>query len=250
MKGPGCPPDPQYMHDPLRFAMILSLLGEDSRGRGLWEYHGNISGAFRTKYLSDISDIDGLTTPMNQCVFRICRLPDLKHNIFSTALNCQDQDQIITGRNLKEHCKIAVKNPGKTVYYGKFKISCFGRFLKIVLPSGRDIYLYKPELEDEQLFCQIKSNRFMQRKAVSGSFLFHLLADAMVRDVVMTYLILLWQNCFSPVLTTSCEIVTEDPASNEYDEFFQDLISNPPAWLQGNVLSPVMCLSKTWSSAS
>ena len=66
----------------------------------------------------------------------------------------------------------------------------------------------------------------------------------------MTYLILLWQHCFSPVLTTSCEIVTEDPASNEYDEFFQDLISNPPAWLQGNVFSPVMCLSKTWSSAS
>ena len=110
--------------------------------------------------------------------------------------------------------------------------------------------MYKPELEDEQLYCQIKSNRFMQRKAVSGSFLFHLLADAMARDVVMTYLILLWQNCFAPVLTTSCEIVTEDPASKEYDEFFQDLISNLPEWLQEKVFSPVMCLSKTWSPAS
>ena len=76
----------------------------------------------------------------------------------------------------------------------------------------------------------------------------HLLEEAIVNDVVFDHLTLLRQNFFTPVLATSFDIVTEDPILNEGDEFFQDVISSVPSWLHGNTVSPVMCLSNTWSS--
>ena len=237
-------------NNPLRFILLLSLMGEDSRVRGLWEYHGNPSGAFRLKYLSNISDLDGLMAPEDGNVFRICRVPDLQHNVFSVAIDSPDMSQIMTARYLQDHCKTAVKFPGRTIYYGRLKISSFSSFLKIVLPSGRDLYLYKPELEDDRLFCQIKFDRSVQRKEITGSFIYNLLIDAMNRDVVMSYLMSINQYFFTSILTTSHDIVTENAISFEADDFFQDLISNTPSWLQGNFFSPVMCMSTIWNSES
>ena len=237
-------------NNPLRYSRLISLLGDDSRIRGLWEYHGNPSGTFRMKYLSEITDLNGFMAAEKNHIFRICRLPELRQQLFSVVMNGPDQTSIMTGRNLKEHCETAVNNPGKTVYYGKLKISCFSRFLKIVLPSERDVYLYKPEIKDKQLFCQLKYKRSILNKEISGSFLFHLLEEAMIRDTIMSYLVLLRKNHFTPVITTPYEIVTEDPVSNELDESFQNVIANTPEWLSWYAFSPIVCLSKTWSSAS
>ena len=238
-------------NNPLRFSRLLSLLGNDSRIRGLWEYHGDVSGSCRIKYLSDIADLNGLMEPGRDHVFRICRFPDLKHGIFSNVMDCPIQNQLMVGRNLKEYCKKAILKPGVTSYCGNLKISYFGDFLKFVLPSGRDLYLYKPEQDNSgQLSCKFKYNRVIQRKDVSGSYILHLLEEAIVSDVVFDHLTLLRQNFFTPVLATSFDIVTEDPILNEGDEFFQDVISSVPAWLHGNSVSPVMCLCSTWNSES
>ena len=188
--------------------------------------------------------------PEDGNVFRICRVPDLQHNVFSVAIDSPDMSQIMTARYLQYHCKTAVKFPGRTIYYGRLKISSFSSFLKIVLPSGRDLYLYKPELEDDRLFCQIKFDRSVQRKEITGSFIYNLLKDAMNRDVVMSYLMSINQYFFTSILTTSHDIVTENAISFEADDFFQDLISNTPSWLQGNFFSPVMCMSTFWNSES
>ena len=104
-------------NNPLRFSRLHSLLGNDSRIRGLWEYHGNLSGSCRIKYLSDIADLSGLMEPERDHVFRICRFPDLRHGIFSNVMDCQIQNQLIIGRNLKDHCKNAVlKRAGRPLH--------------------------------------------------------------------------------------------------------------------------------------
>ena len=153
---------------------------------------------------------------------------------------------------LKGCCIKAVSKPGATLYYGELKIYCFSHFLKIALPSGRDLYLYEPVSDKNQsLSCLFKYDRTAQRRELSGEMICRLIEDAMKRDILMYYLTALMKNGFTPVLFDSEEIVTEDPVSDESNnDVFNDLIVSQPEWMKESSWQPIMCLSRQWSKRS
>ena len=230
---------------------MISLQGPDSRIRGLWEYYGYPSGSCRTKYLPDIGVVSGLAVPAGKSTFRIFRLPVFRH-IHSLRTNIPENFFPLMAKKLKECCINAVLKPGITLYYGKLKISCFSHFLKIVLPSGRDLYLYEPVSDKNHvLSCMFKYDRIAQRRELSGEMIYRLIEDAMKRDILMYYLTDLMKNGFTPVLFDSEEIVTEDPVSDESNnDVFNDLIACQPEWMKESSWQPIMCLSRQWSKRS
>lgn len=229
---------------------MLSLQGADSRIRGLWEYHGYSSGSCRTKYLPDIGAVSGLAVPEGKNTFRILQLPVFQ-NIHSLWTNIPENFSPLIAERLKEYCIYAVLKPGATLYYGKLKFSCFSHFLKIVLPSGRDLYLYEPVSDKNQrLFCLFKYDRTAQKRELSGEMICRMIENAMKRDILMYYLTALMENDFTPVLFDSEELVTEDPVSAESDDAFNDLIACQPEWMKEAFRQPVMCLCRQWSKLS
>ncbi|MBO4633531.1 MAG: hypothetical protein J5858_16570 [Lentisphaeria bacterium] len=235
---------------PLCCKRLLSLAGTDSRIRGIWEYYGNSSGCCRIRYLPDIGDISGFMEAGPDNIFRICRFRSIQ-NMLSFWTNSPERNQRLVAHELKDYCKAAVLKPGIALYYGKLKISCFNQFLKIVLPSGRDFFLYEPELDKTwHLFCQFKYGRVIQRMELSGGMLFQMIENAVKRDIVMFYLLQLAQNRFTPVLIDAKEIVAEDSVFTEADDFFSEIIADQPPWLEDSSPQPVMCLCHQWSKQS
>lgn len=230
---------------------MLSLQGPDSRIRGLWEYYGHPSGSCRTKYLPDIRAVRGLAVPAEKNTFRIFQLPVFRH-IHSLRTSIPENFFLLMAEKLKGCCIKAVSKPGATLYYGELKISCFSHFLKITLPSGRDLYLYEPVSDKNQsLSCLFKYDRTAQRRELSGEMICRLIEEAMKRDILMYYLTALMKNGFTPVLFDSEEIVTEDPVSDESNnDVFNDFIVSQPEWMKESSWQPTMCLPRQWSKRS
>ena len=235
---------------PLFCKRLLSLLSADSRVRGIWEYYGNTAGNCRTRYLPDIEAVSGFAVPADKKLFRICRLPEIQ-NMLSIWTDCPESYPGLIEGSLKEYCKTAVLKPGITFHYGKLKISSFCHFLKIVLPSGRDLFLYEPEIDKKRrLLCQVRYNRTAQQMELSGGMICQMIENALKRDVAMYYLTGLWENGFTPVLFDVQEIVAEDPVSSVTDDFFNDFIADQPEWIKESFRQPVMCLCCQWRKQS
>ena len=227
---------------------ILPLLNQDSRLQGLWEYYGTSAGEWSHKYLAGIDVLDGFLRNSEMSLLYIGEFPELKSKVLCWLL---ENDLMQPGRyshDLLESCRKAVCNPGNSICCGRIKISCFDRFLKLMLPSGRDIFLYDPKLEKEQdLFCQIKFGRQMVEKQISAGYLLALIENALTRDIMMSILLNAIGDGFYPILMAKNEIVVEDDDfEDDILDSFDSIMQKPPEWCKDISLQAISYFGSVW----
>ena len=163
---------------------ILPMLNHDSRIQGLWEYYGTPAGEWNLKFFVGIDALDSIVRYSGDSMLYNGAFPELKSKVLTWLL---DNEFIPPGRyaySLLESCKSAVQEPGNALHCGRIKISCFSRFLKFILPSGRDIFLYDPKLgKKQELNCQVRCGRQMMEKQMTGGYLLALIESALSRDI-------------------------------------------------------------------
>lgn len=226
---------------------IPPLLNQESRIQGLWEYYGTSAGEWDLKYLAGIDVLDEIACNFKDSLLYIGEIPELKSKVLSWLL---ENELMLPGRysrNLVESCVKAVHDPGNVIKCGKIKISCFSTFLKLILPSGRNIFLYEPRLDGEQqLSCQVKFGRKMIEKQISGGYLLALIENALSRDIMMSVLLNAVSNNVRPVLMTAEEIVIEDGSEDDILDFLESMIQQPPEWCKDLPLKANSYLSAIW----
>ena len=226
---------------------ILPILNHDSRLQGLWEYYGTSAGEWNLKYLVGIETLDEIARNSGDSMLYIGDFPELKSIVLTWLL---DNEFVPPGRYahcLLESCKSAVREPGNALHCGRIKISCFSRFLKFILPSGRDIFLYDPKLGKKQdLYCQVRCGRRMMEKQISGGYLLALIEHALSRDILMSSMLNLIKNGFFPVLMTEDEILVDDNSNEDIFDDFNLVLEKRPKWSKDIPFRAVPCLGTIW----
>lgn len=226
---------------------ILPMLNHDSRIQGLWEYYGTSAGEWNLKYLVGVEALDEIARYSGDGMLYIVDFPELKSIVLTWLL---DNEFVPPGRYahcLLESCKSAVRKPGNTLHCGRIKISCFSRFLKFMLPSGRDIFLYDPKLgKKQELRCQVRCGRQMMEKQMTGGYLLALIESAISRDILMSSVLNLIENGISPVLMTEDEILIDDDSDKDLFDDLDLVLEERPKWCEDIPYRAVPYLGAVW----
>lgn len=235
----------------LNYRRIPNLLNSQSQLQGIWEYYGTASGEWGVKHLASVHVLNGIAQAGKGKQFRSCTILCLRENISNWLLDGGTILPATFSRDLLDACKEAVTEKGNAVFCGKIGVSSFARFLKIILPSGRDLFLYDPEVDHAGKFrCRIRFGRKAATREISGGYLLRLVERALARDVMMDVSMELARNGMIPVLMTENEIVIEhDAADNDTASLFDDMIEKLPEWCSSIPLHCAVSSGTVWEKA-
>ena len=235
----------------LNCKIIPNLLNSRSQLQGIWEYYGTASGEWGVKHLASIFVLNGIAQTGKGKQFRSCIIPGLRENISSWLLDGGITPSEKFSHDLLDACKKAVSKRGNAVFCGKIGVSSFGRFLKIILPSGRDLFLHDPEVDHAGKFhCRIRVGRQCVTRGIGSGYLLRLVERALARDIMMAVSMELVRNGMIPVLMTGNEIVIEhDAADSNTASLFDSTIKKLPEWCGSIPLRFSVSSKSVWETA-
>jgi len=144
---------------------------------------------------------------------------------------------------LQDAFVLAIDQPNVTIPVGRLRIKRKGRYLWVILPSGRPLCYVAPEwaygaregAKDLSVLRLTLSGR-MERCRIWGGVLAENVTQAVARDVMVAGLKRLDAAGYNPVLTVHDEIICEPPEELK-DGAFLDLMSESPEWADGLPIS-------------
>lgn len=149
---------------------------------------------------------------------------------------------------LEEACVQAVLNPGKVSTFGRVGFQVVddraGRWLNIILPSGRRLWYFDPHLREttvngrkrQQVCYQGRDNKRGGRWGVVrtwGGMITQNLAEGIARDLMVEAMFRVERAGYSIVLTVHDEIMAEDDEGCGSIEEFCSLMRVVPPWAEG-----------------
>lgn len=136
-------------------------------------------------------------------------------------------------RELGDAVVSAVFQPGTTFTVRKLKVRRDGNWLRIGLPSGRNLCYPSPRVDDGK-FSYMGMDQYTkkwQRIHSYGGKLVENVTQAVARDVLASAMPACEQDGYSIVLTVHDELITEAPDTPEYTHTrLAELMSTQPAW--------------------
>lgn len=135
----------------------------------------------------------------------------------------------------------AICSPGKTFQARRILMRRDGNWLRVQLPSGRQLCYIAPQVSDNGQISYLGVNQYTRkwtRIKTYGGKLFENLCQALARDVLFYNAPAVETAGYNTVLSVHDELVTESPDSDDYTaDALSELIAAVPAWAQGLPLS-------------
>lgn len=142
---------------------------------------------------------------------------------------------------LKDGAIQAICSPGTTVRVRTIIMRRDGEWLRVQMPSGRQLCYIAPQVDDSGGISYMGVNQYTrkwQRVKTYGGKIFENLCQAVARDILFGNMPLVEAAGYEIVLSIHDELLTEAPARSEYsDAHLSELISTVPDWAQGIPLS-------------
>lgn len=155
---------------------------------------------------------------------------------------------------LQRAAHAAVENPGTRYSYRSISYEIVddkaGRWLSCILPNGRRLWYYNPEIEEyydpawgrdrKDLIYEGRNNKLGGQWGIVrtyGGMLTENVVQAISRDIMVEAMFRLEKNGYPVVLTVHDEIVAEVPKGTKDIEEFKRLMAEKSAWLDGCPIS-------------
>jgi DNA polymerase len=142
---------------------------------------------------------------------------------------------------LKDAAVRAICSPGTTVHCRRIIMRRDGQWLRVQMPSGRQLCYISPKVSDQGDISYMGVNpysRKWQRVKTYGGKLFENLCQAESRDVLFSSMPHVEAAGYDIVLSVHDELLTEAPDTEDYSERqLSELISTVPVWAEGLPLS-------------
>ncbi len=142
---------------------------------------------------------------------------------------------------LRDAAILAISSPGKTVHARRVIMRRDGEWLRVQLPSKRQLCYLAPRVSDDGEISYMGVNQYTrkwQRTKTYGGKIFENLCQAVARDVLFYNAPAVEATGYDIVLSIHDELITEAPDTDDYsaDELSR-LIATPPAWAEGMPLA-------------
>jgi DNA polymerase len=142
---------------------------------------------------------------------------------------------------LKDAAIQAICSPGTTVRARRVVMRREGNWLRVQMPSGRQLCYIAPRVDDGGQISYMGVNQYTrkwQRVKTYGGKLFENLCQASARDVLFENLPAVEAAGYEVVLTIHDEDLTEAPDTDDFNaEHLSSLIATVPRWAEGLPLS-------------
>jgi len=142
---------------------------------------------------------------------------------------------------LKDAAIQAICNPGRVFRARRIYLRRDGEWLRVQLPSGRQLCYIAPQVDDSGQISYMGVNQYTrkwQRVKTYGGKLFENLCQAIARDVLFYNMPRVEDAGYGIVLSIHDELLTEAPDTDDYnDTHLSELISTVPDWAEGLPLS-------------
>jgi DNA polymerase len=142
---------------------------------------------------------------------------------------------------LKAAAVRAICSPGTTVHCRRIILRRDGNWLRVQMPSGRQLCYIAPKVSDDGELSYMGVNpysRKWQRVKTYGGKLFENLCQAVARDVLFESMPRAEAAGYEIVLSVHDELVTETPDREEFSERqLSEIIATIPPWATGLPLS-------------
>ncbi|WP_257834990.1 DNA polymerase I [Burkholderia glumae] len=144
-------------------------------------------------------------------------------------------------RELKDTATQAICQPGKSFRARRVIMRRDAEWLRIQLPSKRQLCYLAPRVDDDGQLSYMGVNQYTrkwQRTKTYGGKIFENLCQAVARDVLFYNMPAVEAAGYDPVLKVHDEAVTEAPDRPEFnDEHLSRLIATASAWAEGMPLA-------------
>ncbi|WP_310644911.1 DNA polymerase I [Burkholderia cenocepacia] len=142
---------------------------------------------------------------------------------------------------LRDAAILAISSPGKTVHARRVIMRRDGEWLRVQLPSKRQLCYLAPRVSDDGEISYMGVNQYTrkwQRTKTYGGKIFENLCQAVARDVLFYNAPAVEAAGYDIVLSIHDELITEAPDTDDYSaEQLSSLIATPPAWAEGMPLA-------------
>lgn len=142
---------------------------------------------------------------------------------------------------LKDAAIQAICSPGTTVRGRRIVMRRDGNWLRVQLPSGRQLCYIAPQVDDGGQISYMGVNQYTrkwQRVKTYGGKLFENLCQAVARDILFYAMPRVEDAGYEIVLSIHDELLTEAPDTDGYNDIhLSELISMAPDWAEGLPLS-------------
>ncbi|OXJ05623.1 DNA polymerase I [Burkholderia sp. AU33647] len=142
---------------------------------------------------------------------------------------------------LRDAAILAISSPGKTVHARRVIMRRDGEWLRVQLPSKRQLCYLAPRVSDDGEISYMGVNQYTrkwQRTKTYGGKIFENLCQAVARDVLFYNAPAVEAAGYDIVLSIHDELITEAPDTDDYSaDELSSLIATPPAWAEGMPLA-------------
>lgn len=136
-------------------------------------------------------------------------------------------------KDIENACIAAVQQPGKKIQCRKVSVIRTGAWLRIILPSGRNLCYASPRVENGKLsYMGINQySRRWERLKTYGGKLTENITQALSRDVMASNMPAIERAGYNIALSVHDELITEAPDTEDYNpEDLSGLLSQVPTW--------------------
>jgi DNA polymerase len=142
---------------------------------------------------------------------------------------------------LKDAAIRAISSPGTTVHARRIIMRRDGNWLRVQMPSGRQLCYIAPRVGDDGSISYMGVSQYTrkwQRVKTYGGKIFENLCQASARDILFANMPRVEAAGYEIVLSIHDELLTEAPDTEDYnDDQLSALISTVPDWAEGLPLS-------------
>lgn len=142
---------------------------------------------------------------------------------------------------LRDAAILAISSPGKTVHARRVILRRDGEWLRVQLPSKRQLCYLAPRVSDDGEISYMGVNQYTrkwQRTKTYGGKIFENLCQAVARDVLFYNAPAVEAAGYDIVLSIHDELITETPDTDAYSaDELSSLIATAPAWAEGMPLA-------------
>lgn len=138
---------------------------------------------------------------------------------------------------LESSAALAINNPGKSIECRKVKFQMTGVWLRIKLPSGRNLCYPNAQISEDGKLTYAGIDQFSRKWTYLNTYggkLAENITQAVARDVLASTMPAIEKNGYAIALTVHDEIISEAPDLPKYNaEHLAQLMSTNPKWATG-----------------
>lgn len=136
---------------------------------------------------------------------------------------------------LENAARNAMENKKKAYHCGKAVVKCIHQWLMIRTPSGKVLFYYLPEIDEEnniRFYGYNSQKRKVEKQYTYGGKLVENVTQSVARDILAETLLELDKAGFDVILHTHDEVGIESSNNDDYG-LFMDIVSSCPEWALG-----------------